>query len=523
MNFVEKVKILQNYFKAGNFKKVIEGCETLNKKFPENSFVLNLLGMAYQELQKNYKAIDYFELALKADQSNIAAMNNLANSLKNTGEFKKADEIFKKILRIDPNYINVYNNYANLKSTVNDVEGAILLYKKGLLLAKEKNVNPINFLFHLASSFQSLNKKKELMEIINEIFKIDPDDINANKTLSSIYKYSKENHEAMTHLAKMKNISKKIDLSDNQKKTIFFSLGKAFDDLKDPETAIRYLSQGNQLFKKINKSNIVEEENVMNNMQKIFKDIDLNISHKHFSKKKIIFICGMPRSGTTLVEQIMSSHKQVYGAGELPFLTNIVHDNFFNDDKAEKQRIIEHQNSLTNLSNDKYFEKLNPYNIDQEVLTDKAPFNFKWIGFIKIFFPNSKIIHCKRNPQDNCLSIYKNSFSSSIMNWAYDQKDISRYYNNYRSMMEFWYSKIPDFIHTAEYEKIVSDKEKEISKLLDFCELEKDDNCFNHHKNTKTPIKTVSITQAREPVYNSSVNSGNYYKDYLKEMFENLI
>jgi tetratricopeptide (TPR) repeat protein len=222
MNFVEKVKILQNYFKAGNFKKVIEGCETLNKKFPENSFVLNLLGMAYQELQKNYKAIDYFELALKADQSNIAAMNNLANSLKNTGEFEKADEIFKKILRIDPNYINVYNNYANLKSTVNDVEGAILLYKKGLLLAKEKNVNPINFLFHLASSFQSLNKKKELMEIINEIFKIDPDDINANKTLSSIYKYSKENHEAMTHLAKMKNISKKIDLSDNQKKTIFF-------------------------------------------------------------------------------------------------------------------------------------------------------------------------------------------------------------------------------------------------------------------------------------------------------------
>ena len=287
MNFVEKVKILQNYFKAGNFKKVIEGCETLNKKFPENSFVLNLLGMAYQELQKNYKAIDYFELALKADQSNIAAMNNLANSLKNTGEFEKADEIFKKILRIDPNYINVYNNYANLKSTVNDVEGAILLYNKGLVLAKEKNINPINFLFHLASSFQSLNKKKELMEIINEIFKIDPDDINANKTLSSIYKYSKENHEAMTHLAKMKNISKKIDLSDNQKKTIFFSLGKAFDDLKDPETAVRYLSKANQLFKKINKSNIIDEENVMHNMKKIFKDIDLNISHKHFSKKKL--------------------------------------------------------------------------------------------------------------------------------------------------------------------------------------------------------------------------------------------
>ena len=226
-------------------------------------------------------------------------------------------------------------------------------------------------------------------------------------------------------------------------------------------------------------------------MKNIFEDIDLSIKHKSFLNKKIIFICGMPRSGTTLVEQIISSHKKVYGAGELPFLTDNIFDNFFYEDIPNKQKIIEHQNSLKNLINDKYFENLSLFNINENILTDKAPLNFKWIGFIKIFFPNSKIIHCKRDPKDNCLSIYKNNFSSQAMNWAFDQKDISNYYNNYNFLMKFWYSKIPEFIHTVEYEKLVSDKKNEIEKLLEFCELEWDDNCFNHHKNTKTPIKAM--------------------------------
>ena len=523
MNFVEKVKTLQNYFKLGNFKKVIEGCKLLNKKFPNNSFVLNLSGMAYQNLLNHHKAIDLFELALKADNLNIAAMNNLANSLKVTDQFVRADKIFQQILKEDPNYINAYNNYANLKIAVNDVEGAIELYNQAIVLAKKKKIYPINFLLHLANAFQSLNREKELMEVIEEILKLDPENTEAHKILSWTYKYSKTNSESISHISIMENILKKKNLNNDQKAKLSFGLGKAYDDLKDVEQAIKFISSGNQLHKNIFKSNIIEETNIMNRMIKIFKDIDLNKSPNFFSKKKIIFICGMPRSGTTLVEQIIASHKEVYGAGELSFLTNVIHDNFFNGDLIDKQRIIENQNSEKNLINEKYFEKFLLYKIKKQIITDKAPLNFKWIGFIKIFFPNSKIIHCKRNSRDNCLSIFKNYFSSPRMNWAYDQRDVSDYYNNYNSIMNFWYSKIPQFIHTAEYEKIVSDKKNEIKKLLKFCDLEWDDNCLSHHKNRKTPIRTVSIAQARQPVYSSSVNSGDNYKDYLKEMFDNLI
>ena len=138
MNFVDKVKILQNHFNAGNFKNVIEGCKILNKRFPNNSFILNLSGMAYQGLINHHKAIEFFELALKADNRNIAAMNNLANSFKNTHQYLKADQIFKKIVKDNPNYLNALNNYANVKSEVNDIEGAIQLYNKALVVAKKK-------------------------------------------------------------------------------------------------------------------------------------------------------------------------------------------------------------------------------------------------------------------------------------------------------------------------------------------------------------------------------------------------
>jgi len=154
MNFHEKVKTLQDYFTAGKFKRVIEGCEVLNKKFPNNSFILNLSGMAYQRLDKDHKAINFFELALKADNANISAMNNLANSLKNTEQYFKAEQIYKKIIKINPSYINAYNNYGNLKYSLNHFNEAIELFLKALKINSEE----INILITLAASYQSIGE-----------------------------------------------------------------------------------------------------------------------------------------------------------------------------------------------------------------------------------------------------------------------------------------------------------------------------------------------------------------------------
>ena len=526
MDLIEKVKILNNHLNARNFSKVIEGCLKISKKIPNNSYILNLAGMAYKGLAQHKNAIHFFEEAIKNEPNNIAALNNLGNSFKAIGDFENSKFNYEKILKKDPNYINTYNNYANLKTLLNDYEGAIELFKKALALIKKSPKNSIalngkllNILFSLASAHQSINQVEEAKKAIIEALNIDPNHTGAHKLLSSIIKYTKEDSSSTEHLKKMQEIADDKNLDRDKKIDISFALGKSYDDLKDYQKAYFYLEQGNKLRLEKFGSNFLNEEKLIKNIMNSFKDLNLEVSNNKIPEKKIIFICGMPRSGTTLTEQIISSHSEVYGAGELIYLQEVIKNNFLFENKLNNQKIIDYQNLKQNNISEEYLKNFSLYNFSENIITDKAPQNFRWIGFIKIFFPNSKIIHCYRDPRDNCLSLFKNSFASSMMNWSNDQKDIANYYNLYSELMKFWKKKIPNFIYDLEYESLVKDKDTEIKKILEFCELDIDQKCFDHQKNSKTPIKTVSISQARQSIYNSSVNLNSKYDKYLKKMF----
>ena len=519
--FNDKIKILQNSYTAGNYEKVIDGCHRLNKKYPNNPFLFNLNGLALQALSNHKGAIKFFKAALDIDNSNISAKNNLANSLKSIGELELSNKIYQEIIKKDPNYIFAYNNYANLKMSLNHYEEAIKLLNIAINIANKKKINPINFMLSLANAYQSINNKKEVLDLINKILEIEPNNIHAHKILSSLTKYTKENTQSLEHVLRMENLIKE-NLNDYQKLIIFFSLGKAYDELKDINKAFNYFSRANQIHYRLKKTNIDNTDKIIKNLIKTFKDIDFKKTKKSGSDKKVIFICGMPRSGTTLVEQIIAAHNKVYGAGEKPYLYNIIHDEFIFENSLNKQKIIENQFSSLNLINKRYFNLFNLYNITENIITDKTPQNFMWIGFIKIFFPNSKIINCQRLAPDICLSIFKNYFSSPIMNWAYHQEDIAKYYNNYDELLKFWKSKLSKDIYTIEYEKLIQNKNEEIQKLLKFCDLEWDENCLNFYKKNKTPIQTASISQAREEIYTSSLNSNLEYDSYLHEMFNRL-
>ncbi len=524
MDLVEKIKILKNHFNSKNYRKVIEGALKLLKKIPKNDYLLNLTGMAYQGLSQHKNSLKFFNEALRHAPNNIAAMNNYANALKAVGKLEQANALYEKILKINPNYINAYNNFANFKTLINDYEGAIMLYKKALLLIKSNKNIPqssiVTFLFSLAVAYQSENKIEETKQTIDEIFSIDPNHVGAHKLTSSLFKYAAENKESLDHIEKMEEIYKQISSSDyEQKVDLSYALGKAYEDIKDFNTAFRFYEKANNLkFDKFG-SNIEAEKKAIDNIIKTFNGIDLTKSNKEIQKKKIIFILGMPRSGTTLMEQIISSHSEVYGAGELIYLQQVLKNNFVNDSKYNKQLIVDNQNLSKNIIFSEYLDYFKLYNFEENIITDKAPQNFRLIGFIKLFFPSSKIIHCYRNRKDNCLSLFKNTFASNTMNWTNKAEDIAEYYNLYSKIMKFWKNKIPDFIHDVEYEKLVMDKETEIKKILNFCELNWDEKCLNPDKNSKTPIKTVSIAQARQPIYKSSVNSSNNFDKYLDKMY----
>ena len=518
MELLEKIKTLNNHLIAKNYKKVIDGCNKILKKNPNISYVLNLCGLALQGSGNTLASINYFNKAIEFEPNNTAAVNNLANSYKALSKFDIAEKLYLKTLKINPKYIKALHNYANLKQQIGDFNGSIEFYLKAL----EIKPNQIIILFSLASAYQEIGNFKKCKEIANKVLTIEPKNTSAHKLISSIINYKNEND----HLIVMENLSKDKTLKSEQLIDLSFALGKAYEDIGNYEKSFENLEKGNKLKKTKINYQINDESTIpfklFENITKTFKDLDLESLKQTSKNKSIIFICGMPRSGTTLIEQIIAAHPKVNGAGELIYLQNIIKQNFIENFKLNKQKIINEASSNNNIIESKYFEFLDFHKFSSKLITDKAPQNFRWIGFMKIFFPNSKIIHCNRNAKDNCLSLFKNNFASSHMDWTYDQKDIAEYYNLYYDLMKFWNKKLPNDIYNANYERIVQNKEIEIKKLIEFCGLKWDSACLNHHKHIKTPISTVSVVQARKPIYSSSLNSSNKYSKYLDGLYSSL-
>ena len=514
MELIERIKILNNQLSVKNYKKVIEGCGRILKNDPNNSHVLNLCGLALQGSNSILASINCFKRAIECQKDNLSAINNLANSYKGILKFDFAEKLYLKALKIKPEYVHALNNYGNLKQQIGDFNGAIDLYLKALKTAP----NQINILFSLASAHQEAGEFDSSLKTAKLILDIDPQNTSAHKLISGItnYKNNKEN------LVTMENLYKEKKLSNEQLTDLSFALGKAYEEIENFDKSFEYLAKGNQLKKSRVNYNTNNQAQLFKSIIKTFENINFEDFKKKENKKKIIFICGMPRSGTTLIEQIIASHKDINGAGELIYLQNVIEQNFVEDFKLNKQKILDQAFSSSNNIADLYLNLLNFHNFDSNIITDKAPQNFRWIGFMKIFFPNCKIIHCNRNPRDNCLSLFKNNFASNHMDWSYDQKDIAEYYNLYYGLMNFWIKKLPNDIYNANYENIVKDKEKEIKKLIKFCDIEWDPACLNHHKNKKTPISRVSVAQARKSIYTSSMNSNNKYSKNLTILFDNL-
>jgi tetratricopeptide (TPR) repeat protein len=511
---IEKIKLkiqkLVNHFNNKNYIFVIREAGIILKKLPNNVFLMNLIGSSFQKINDLEKAKKIFEDIISIDPSNVAAYNNLGNTLKTLKDFKAAEINYKKALQINPSFSNALQNYANLKFELNNYDDAIKLYIKAIAL------DPKNHLIHynLGLVYQSIGKFEEAKKNLFHVIKLNPKFTNADKIISRFTNFDHQN----PHIKDMENRLKNEDLDDYSKTNILFSLGKAFEDTKEFKKSFNSLEAANKLMKKITKYNFEKDLLIFNNLKKIFEKINFEkISTKNKSKN-YIFIVGLPRSGTSLTEQILSSHSKVYGAGELSYLGDAIKKNLSLDGNISLNDINRvHDEIFQNKIFKSYDDNIKEFNVKEVNLTDKNPLNFLWIGFIKIIFPNAKIIHVKRKLEDNYFSLYKNSFDGN-MNWCYDKTDLLNYCQKYSDLMEFWTNKIPNFILDVKYENLISNTEGEIKNILTFCNLSWESNCLEYY-NTKRPIKTVSSAQARKPIYKDSINSFENYNEYLEEFF----
>jgi len=514
MDLKEKIAIIHNLMRVKKFTQAIINCHKLIKLHPDISYLYNLCGMAYQGNNHIKKSIESFNLALHYDQENLAAMNNLANSYKSLNHNDKAEELYEKILKKDPNNIKCLNNFSNLKQTLRDYESA----KKLLLIAAGTESKNVDILYNLAECYQSLGQSDQAKDYAYRILNIQPYHTAAHRFICGIINHRSDK----SHLSKIIEIEQSDNFknfSSDEKADIFFSLGKAYEDIKEYEKSFSYLEKANLIKNKKINYNPSTHEKLIKNIIKLFEDFDFDKIKKKTPQNQIIFICGMPRSGSTLIEQMIAAHNEVSGAGELSYIRDTVLKNFLDELRFNKQKIIEEASSERNVLAEQYIELLKHHKFETNIITDKAPQNFLWLGFIKIFFPNSKIIHSYRNSKDNCLSIFKNYFPSNDMLWSFDQSNIANYYNLYLDLMSFWKTKFNESIFDVNYEHLVQSPEDELKKIFSFCNLTWDPNCLNFYQSKKTPISTVSVNQASKPIYKSSVNSNEGFSKYLTEMF----
>ena len=321
-----------------------------------------------------------------------------------------------------------------------------------------------------------------------------------------------ENHK---HYKDIKNTLEKLELNETQKSHLYFALGKYFEDIKDYKKSFLFYEEANKLHrKKINFSIKKEKDNFLKVKEyfnkKVFKEFN-NLGNKDESA---IFILGLPRSGTTLVEQILSNHSNVYGADEIYNFPELIKKNFCfpNENKLINEINLDRIKTVGNT----YIDEIKKISNNSLRITDKLPLNFLYVGFIKICLPNSKIIHCYREPMDNILSIYKNHFTSNKIKYAYELKEIVEYYNLYKNLLIYWNKLLPSFIINIKYENLISKPNSEIKKLIKSCNLDWSEKCLNFYNN-KRPIKTASNSQARNKIYKTSVNSWKNYENYLKK------
>ena len=494
MHLKEKFEVLKKKLLENKNGEVIKECKSILKKDKIDVFY-NLLCLAYNNQGDSNKAVEVMNEALKHNPKNPDFYNNIGMSYSSLYKYKKAEDFYNKGLKINQNNLEILNNLGNLKKDLYKSEEAVQIFKKILSI----QTNAITVIYNLALLYSQMGKYEESKELLKKILTMNSELTMADRLISQTTKYD-SNHP---HFLDMKKKLSDMKLNDDSLIHLHFALGKAYNDQKKFKESFENYKKANDFSKKLSKYNFESDRRKFTLIKEKFNslgDIKLNKNSRRF-----VFIIGLPRSGTSLTEQILSSHENVFGGGELPYMEKIFKNYIEIKKDLDKSDLLKCEKD--------YVEFTSNLDYSNKVLTDKAPLNFLYVGFILKFLPNAKFVNLIRNPIDNCWSMYKNCFPTKI-NFTDDLSDLVKYYKQYQDLMNFWKKIFPEHIYDLHYENLVSHTKLEVEKLLKFCSLDWDENCLSHHKN-KRPIKTISFNQARKPVYNTSVKSYAGFENYI--------
>ncbi len=514
---------------------------------PLNYNALRHLGILYQD-QHNYReAYEYFIKAVKANTNGFEALNNLGTIHLHNKSYDLALKCFKRSLEINNKYVPTINNLAGYYHKKNEAKKSLHFatqalelqpdnpmaqnqYAKALiinskleeaieLLEKLNKQFPENddFKFNLSSAYREIGEFNKANEITIKEFKKNYKKLHYFLSFTS----NKENTLEDAHINYYDSLLDEEDVSSDDKTVICHAFFGYFKNLKNYKKAGEYLIRGNleQYSKK--DFNLANEKKYFQRIREIFSERQELLIEKQQKKQVPIFICGMPRSGTTLCEQILSSHSKIDGAGELNYLAESSGLNKLISPDSKNIKNLERK--LTNKKDlmqirKNYLELLGTHGKEKSsFICDKMPHNFILIGLIKQIFPEAKVIYCKRNPIDNCFSLFSHKFVELSHQYSYDQRVLAKYYKLHVELMNFYQKMFNNGIFVLDNEELVNNQESISRSLISFCGLKWENSCLDFHKN-KRQVRTASIEQVRKPINKKSIGAWKKYEDFLQQM-----
>lgn len=576
------LRLASLYGQTGDFRSVIKVCRKIEPVLKEQPMLHSLLGNAHASLGQSDKAQAYYQKALKLAPDDPGLLNNLGNALYLDNKLEEAAEIFQQVVALKPDYADAYNNLGNIYKALNNNALAAKNYAQAVRLNPGLLETLLN-LGHLYAD--RIGHPEVAEDYFRKALAVDPDNIEAMSGITNMLRFQGKLDDALTMIKQVQSkfkdepgaiaaeadiyertgkyeqaykivrqmLAKKnrhpmlIDvfmklckhfdscdeaISEGEKlinsadippaylKNTHFGLGKLYDRLKQYDDAFRHYKAGNETFDmvfdldafKARIDNLIAAYNPDRLRSTAKSDIDTSLP---------VFIVGMPRSGTSLIEQILSSHPEVNGAGELNDINDIVAS--LSKTLGTTQPYPQCIDSLSTDSCNKiaraYLDKLGLRCGHARFITDKMPHNFLNIGLISLLFPQAKIIHCVRDPRDTCLSNYFQDFGwlhpySSRLDW------LGAYYREYLRIMEHWKA-INMPVYSVLYDDMVNEQESTTRKMLDYCGLEWHDACLDFHRSRRV-VATASYDQVRQKIYTRSQARWKRYEKHISPLIENL-
>ena len=526
----------------------------INPGYPEAN---NYKGLMLLESNQASASVEYFNKAIQNKPDFAEAYCNLGNALMEAQDFKAAENMYKKAIKYNPGFANAYNNLANalldqdgfcqrgeeaeayylkameIEPELDDTYKNLAIYYQGegihekalhyFRLYDERKPNDKIVIAGIASIHERRGEHDEGMALIKPFIESDDNDANSPGA-EIIIAYAKlaKHFKQEDHAIELLNSINDDSIINKLRIDKYYALGKLTEPKGDADKTLLYYKQANDLDDEI--FDLKTEQKIFNNITSYYSKEKLQSLNRSDNTSTLpIFIVGMPRSGTSLAEQVLASHPDVYGAGELKNMHNIV-DKIGNELKP----IHYYPSNLDNMSSE-YASKLASEHIealqalapaDTKFVVDKMPHNFMLLGLLNLLFPKATVIHCKRSSVDTCLSIYFQHFNKHHA-YSTSLEMLGKYYNIYADMMEHWKNTLDMNFIELEYENMIANPQDEIRSLLERCGIEWDPICLKFHE-TKRTVMTPSYDQVRRPIYTSSVAKWKKYEHHLGDLISSL-